>query len=171
MAAAKPKPLSASGRQALAWLREAGLVRTGAREDGLLALCDAGRLLGGLTVSLRATPDELVGPLTHALGGAAVDLRVLDVREGAPLRLVLLLRGAEVEWSVEGVQALAEHLNDAFRDEVTAKVLAVLGEHEEALQLWVLPRLEVAELLEEPWFVPLNRAQLERLFAPPEGWG
>jgi hypothetical protein len=33
-----------------------------------------------------------------------------------------------------------------------------------------VPRLEMAEVLEEAWFALLNRAQPERLFASPEGW-
>jgi hypothetical protein len=33
--------------------------------------------VGGLSLSLRATPDEVVGSLTHLMGGAANKLKVL----------------------------------------------------------------------------------------------
>ncbi|HYO73928.1 MAG TPA: hypothetical protein VEU33_48455, partial [Archangium sp.] len=53
----------------------------------LLRLCDAGLLEGGLTVAFGVRPDELVGPLTMAMGGAAKRFKVVDVRERPRLEL------------------------------------------------------------------------------------
>jgi hypothetical protein len=42
------------------------------------------------------------------------------------------------------------------------KALAQLGEWEHMLQVWVLPKPVLAQLLEHDWFKPTNPRSLER---------
>lgn len=144
-------------------LKALGLLTTGrGRARSLLQLCHAGRLVGGLSVSLAATPDEAVGPLTHLMGGLAKSLRVLDVRGQRPMELEVqfdapadVLRDDEgprrrVErWELEDVAGLAHNLNDLCRDERDVKLVAVLGDWEDMLQLWALERKALRALLED----------------------
>jgi hypothetical protein len=112
----------------------------------LLRACHSGRLVGGLSISLRALPDEVVGGLTHAMGAAG--FRVLDVRTGTPMVMEVAWREVHEKWEVEHVEGLVHNLNDLFRDEPTVKVVAVLGEWEDMLQLWCLSREVLGPLLE-----------------------
>lgn len=109
-------------------------------QGSLLGLCHAGRLVGGLSVSLRATPDEVLGALTHAMGGVASKLKITDVRSGPPMQLEVefpTAEGKKVErWEVEDTRNLVHNLNDLYRDEPTVKQARVLGEWEDMLQLW-----------------------------------
>jgi hypothetical protein len=114
----------------------------------LVRACHAGRLAGGLSVSLRATPDEVVGPLCHAVGGAARALKVLDVRGARPLELEVQWGEVHERWEVEDVAGLCHNLNDLFRAEPSTRAIAVLGEWEDMLQLWCVPRLDLPALLE-----------------------
>jgi len=102
--------------------------------------------VGGLSLSLRATPDEVVGSLTHLMGGAANKLKVLDVRSGPPLVLEVAFREVHEKWEVDGVEGLIHNLGDLFVDELDVKALVVLGEWEDMLQVWAL-RPEVLEVL------------------------
>lgn len=120
----------------------------------LVRACNAGRLVGGLSISLRATADEVVGPLVFAMGGAARRFRVLDVRTGTPLVLEVRFDQLVEKWEVEGVEGFVHNLNDLFRNEPDVKAVAVLGEWEDMLQLWcvpkdVLPKLLDARVLED----------------------
>jgi len=130
-------------------LKRLGLLRGRGRVTTLLKLCHAGRLLGGLSISLSATPDEVVGPLTHAVGGAAQRLKVVDVRTGTPMVLVVDLGGATEKWEVEDVAALAHNLNDLTRDDAEARVAVVLGEWEDMLELWCVPKPALEVLLRQ----------------------
>lgn len=129
----------------------------------LLRLCHDGALIGGLSVALDLRPDELVGPLTHALGGAATKLRVVDVRGDRPVELSIFSGGVTERWEIEDLPGLVHNLNDLFRDAPDVGVAAVLGEWEDMLQLWCLPRSLLPKLLRERFFAPLNRRQLEEL--------
>jgi hypothetical protein len=133
-------------------------------EVSLLRLCEAGQLVGGLSVALGVRPDELVGPLTLAMGGAARRLRIVDVRDGVRERPVLqleVLAGDVAEkWEVEDLYALVHNLNDLYRDAADVARVAVLGEWEDALQLWCVPRAALTRLLREPFFQPQNRRAL-----------
>lgn len=106
----------------------------------LLRECHEGRLEGGLSLSLRATADEVIGPLTYAMGGAARRLRVLDVRVGAPLCMEIEWGSRCEEWEVADVPALIANLNSLFEDEADVKALRVLGEWEDALQVQATPK-------------------------------
>ena len=141
------------------------LLPEGERPDAsLLRLCEAGLLVGGLSVALGVGADELVGPLTQAMGGAARRLRVTDVREDPRARDVLqleVLAGEATEkWEVEDLYALVHNLNDLYRDAADVARVAVLGEWEDALQLWCVPRASLPRLLKEAFFRPENARTL-----------
>lgn len=137
-----------------------GLLQGKGRQRTLLQLCHAGRLVGGLSVGWRVTPDEAIGPVTHAMGELATRLKVLDVRSGPPMQLEVrfelppdVLRedeGPRVRaewWDVEDLAGLVHNLNDVYRDQPKVKLVVVLGEWEDMVQLWALPRRELRELL------------------------
>jgi hypothetical protein len=147
-----------------ATLRELKLLKGSRPVQSLPRACHAGRLAGGLSVSLGATPDEVVGPLCQAVGGAARALKVLDVRGRGPLELEVQWGEVHEKWEVEDVAGLCHNLNDLFRQEPSTAAIAVLGEWEDMLQLWcvpraVLPRLVRARVLEEA----RNAGTLQRL--------
>lgn len=130
----------------------------------LLTRCHEGALEGGLSVALTVQPDELFGPLTYALGGSARSLKVEDVRVAKvdrPMELVVVVRGVNERWELEGLSALVHNLNDLYRDDDSVKVAVELGEWDDCLQLWCLPKAEARRWLAKGWFQPVNRAQLE----------
>ncbi len=165
--------MSAKKNPLAEWLRGRKLFKGRAGKGDLLRWCHAGQLTGGLSVSLAATPDEVLGPLTHALGGEAKKLKVLDVRvrPGEPMELQVELPLAEPRterWAVEDVPALVHNLNDLYRDAPGVGAGVVLGEFEDMWQLWVVSKPVLKELLGLRAFEPRNRRQLEGLFAPAE---
>lgn len=141
----------------------------GRAAPSLPRLCDAGRLVGGLSVSLRATPDEVVGTLLHALGGAARTVKVLDVRTGRPLVMEVAFGELKEKWELEDVRALLHNCNDLFlRDDGVAFALD-LGEWHDMLQVWVVPKatargLLAARVLDEA----TNLRQLQHALEAPE---
>lgn len=126
-----------------------GLVSGREAVKSLLKACHAGRLRGGLSVSLRATPDELMGPLTRALGGPARLLKVLDVRTGAPMVVEIEWRDVHEKWELSDLEALVNNLNDLFAFESGVAAAVVLGEWEDMLQLWCVPKSVLLRLIEE----------------------
>ncbi len=136
------------------WLRQPG---------GLLRLCHAGALVGGLSVALDLEPDELVGPLAHALGGAAGKLRIEDARGRRPMELHVRVGDVVERWELEDCAALVHNLNDLYRDDAGVKVAAVLGEWEDMLQLWCVPKRALGWLVQQPFFTARNLQQLETL--------
>ena len=143
-------------------LKALKLLQGKGRQSSLLKLCHAGRLVGGLSVSWQVTPDEAIGAVTHAMGGLAARLRVLDVRGARPTQLEVrfelppdVLREADgprvvtEKWDVEDVPGLVHNLNDLYRDVREVKPVAVLGEWEDMLQVWALPRPALRELLDD----------------------
>jgi hypothetical protein len=147
------------------WLREDFVEGEPSRKEGrpeaeLLRLCEAGALEGGLSVALDVRPDELVGALCAAIGGSARTVRVADVRERPTFTLVIAYGGVEEKWEVEDARALAHNLNDLLRDDPAARAVAVLGEWEDALQLWCVPRAGLAKLRGAAFFRPENSEDL-----------
>ncbi|MBI3184454.1 MAG: hypothetical protein HYZ28_20150 [Myxococcales bacterium] len=137
----------------------------------LLRLCHQGALEGGLSVALDVRPDELVGPLTYALGGTATRLKVFDARGDSPMELVVSFEGTSERWELEGIDALVHNLNDLYRTDPEVKTAAVLGDFEDMRQLWCLGKKPLGRLLREPFFEPLNRRQLEQIASgPADGW-
>jgi hypothetical protein len=155
----------------LAALRRLHLLKDpGAGGEGpahLPRLCAEGALEGGLSVALDVLPDELFGALAAAAGGPARRLKVLDVLDRpGPQMVVSRGPGAEAEtWEVPDVRALVERLNAlaAGGGDPQARLVAVLGEWDDALQLWCLPRSAVKALLRERGFQPENLAELRGL--------
>jgi hypothetical protein len=113
---------------------------------GLLEACHEGRLVGGLSLSLRTSPDEAVGWLAHAMGGEAKKLKVLDVRKGTPPVLQIQCGAVREDWPAHDLVELVAFLNELFPDDDAVKALVVLGEREDMLQVWAL-RNEVLEVL------------------------
>ena len=128
----------------------------------LMRLCDAGLLEGGLSVALGVRPDELVGPLTLAMGGAARRFKLVDVRERPVLELHILAGEVSERWEVEDLWALVHNLNDLYRDASEVRAIAVLGEWNDALQLLCVDKRSLPKLLRERFFEPRNREALER---------
>jgi hypothetical protein len=126
----------------------------------LIQLCERGALEGGLSIALDVRPDEAIGALCAAIGGSARRLRVVDVRERPVSELRVRLGELEEGWEVEDLQALVHNLNDLFRADPRARAVAVLGEWEDALQLWCVPKNKLGALLRADYFAPRNRDQL-----------
>lgn len=147
----------------LATLRKLQLLR-GETPEGpvhLLRMCAEGALVGGMSVALDVRPDEVFGHLASFLGGAVQRLKVLDVRDEPGLQMVMS-RGPQLTpmtWQVPDVRALVDHVNGLGAE----RAVAVLGEWDDALQLWCLPRSALRALLREPQFRPENLAELKRL--------
>jgi len=129
----------------------------------LPALCDAGVLDGGLTVALDLRPDELIGPLCERIGGSARRLKVLDVREDPEIALIVDAGNGEEGWEIREPRDLVERCNEEFREDIEARAVAVLGEWEDSLQLWCIPKRALSSLLRAPFFQAENRARLSGL--------
>ncbi|MDY7226136.1 hypothetical protein [Hyalangium rubrum] len=129
----------------------------------LLRLCDAGLLQGGLSVALGVRPDELVGPLTLAMGGAARTFKLIDVRERPTLELHVLAGELTERWEVEDLAALVHNLNDLYRQAPEVRAVAVLGEWADALQLVCVEKRALPRLLRQSFFAPQNAPALGRL--------
>lgn len=106
--------------------------------------CHDGRLLGGLSLSLRAWPDEVISPLTHAVG--VQKFRVLDVRTTSPMVLEIEWGAVHEKWEVEDLTALIDNLNSLFDEAPALKELLVLGEWEDMLQVWAVPKVRAEEI-------------------------
>jgi hypothetical protein len=132
-------------------------------EVSLLRLCDAGLLHGGLSVALGVRPDELVGPLTQAMGGAARGFKLVDVRERNTLELHVLVGDSTERWEVEDLSALVHNLNDLYREEPHVRAVAILGEWSDALQLLCVEKRSLPRLLRQSFFAPLNTMYLRRM--------
>jgi hypothetical protein len=129
----------------------------------LLRLCDEGLLAGGLTVAYDVRPDELVGPLTAAMGGAARRFKLVDVREKPVLELHILAGDVTERWEVEDLAALVHNLNDLYRTAADVRAVAVLGEWHDALQLLCVDKRALPRLLRQSFFAPANQRQLSGL--------
>ncbi len=129
----------------------------------LLRLCDEGALAGGLTVAYDVRPDELVGPLTAAMGGAAKRFKVVDVRERPVLELHVLAGDVTERWEVEDLAALVHNLNDLYREAADVRAVALLGEWNDALQLLCVDKRALPRLLRQSFFAPVNQQALSRL--------
>ncbi|SEM73616.1 hypothetical protein SAMN05444354_12235 [Stigmatella aurantiaca] len=135
----------------------------------VLRLCEAGLLQGGLTAALNVRPDELVGPLTLAMGGAARRFKLVDVRERPRLELHALVEGHTERWEVEDLPGLVHNLNDVYRQEAGVRAVAVLGEWADALQLLCVDKRALPRLLRQSFFEPLNREALQSITAQGKG--
>ena len=155
-----PKLLKSPAAALRARLKELGFLKPFAREKTLLSLCHAGRLHGGMSIALSATPDEVLGGLCAAMGGGAAKLRLEDVRGQRPFELHVRTPELLEKWAVDDLAGLVHNLNDLFRTESNVRACAVLGEWEDMLQLWCVDRFRLLMLLQERWFEPKNAADL-----------
>jgi hypothetical protein len=156
--------LDALAKERLLKDRDAAAQRVRAGEPphvSLLRLCDAGLLEGGLAVAHGVRPDELVGSLTAAMGGAARRLKITDVRERPALELHVQAGELAEKWEVEDVPALVHNLNDLYRDASDVRAVALLGEWEDALQLLCVDKRALPRLLRQPFFAPHNAQDLK----------
>ena len=148
-------------------LERMGLLAEGAHfpsgQQALAALCDAGVLEGGLTIALDLKPDELIGPLCERIGGSARNLKVLDVRDDPEIALIVDAGNGEEGWEVRDPRDLVERCNEEFSEDAEARAVAVLGEWEDSLQLWCIPKRALSSLLRAPFFQAENRARLSAL--------
>jgi len=129
----------------------------------LLVLCNDGLLDGGMSVALDLRPDELIGPLCERIGGQARSLKVLDARDEPEPELLVDAGGGEEAWPVRDPRDLVDRVNEAFASDSQARPVAVLGEWEDMLQLWCVPREALPSLLRAPFFQAENRSRLSAL--------
>jgi hypothetical protein len=155
-------------------IRREGLLKAGFRDAPLedvaspphvqvLRLCDRGALDGGLSVALDVRPDEAFGGLCAAIGGDARRLRVVDVRERPFAEIRVRYGEIEEGWEIEDLPALVHNLNVLLEADPGARAVAVLGEWDDALQLWCVPKDKLGTLLRADYFAPWNRQQLVSL--------
>jgi hypothetical protein len=144
---------------------EPGLKALIRRDEGtlLLRLCAAEALVGAISVSADVRPDELIGPLVSLIEGSARELRVLDSLDSAVPELIITYRGRIWEWKVSSLEDLVNELNRLFQEDPRARAVAVLGEWDDMLQLWCVPKEALSLLLRENFFRPQNRAELSTI--------
>jgi hypothetical protein len=138
-------------------------IREGLPHLALLRLCDVAALIGSLTVELDVRPDELMGPLTATIGGNAKKLRVMDVHDGPPLKLTVFFVDHEETWELEDLYPFVMNVNDLLKDDRKARAVAILGEWEDSLQLWAVEKSRLSWMLQQEWFHPRNRHQLQAM--------
>jgi hypothetical protein len=61
---------------------------------------------------------------------------------------------------VSSLSDLVNELNRLFQEDPRARAIAVLGEWEDMLQLWCVPKEALSALLRESFFQPQNQAEL-----------
>lgn len=122
-------------------------------EEPLRTLCHHGYLVGGLSIALDVKIDEALGPLLEVMGGPAKMIRVLDIQGRV---FSVRINAQQHEWELDGVESLIDTLNRAFAASAEVKALVLLGEWEDMIQVWALPKPTVAGLLKEDWFRPSN---------------
>lgn len=127
-------------------------------EEPLRALCHAGYLVGGLSIALDVKIDEALGPLLESIGGPARMLRVLDIQG---MVFSVRIGAVEHEWEIDGLESLVDTLNRAFAPWPEVMALVLLGEWEDMLQVWAVPKDVVRGLWEQDWFRPSNPPGLQ----------
>ncbi len=142
-----------------------GLKASVSRDEGtlLLRLCAAEALIGAISVSADVRPDELIGPLVSLIEGSARELRVLDSLDSAVPELIITYRGRIWDWKVSSLSDLVNELNRLFQEDPRARAVAVLGEWDDMLQLWCVPKEALSLLLRERFFQTQNQAELATL--------
>lgn len=121
-------------------------------DEPLRTLCHHGYLVGGLSIALDVKTDEALGPLLDEMGANRM-MRVLDIQGQV---FSVRLGEQQHEWEIDGLESLIDTLNRAFAKRPEVKALVLLGEWEDMLQVWALPKPVVASLWESEWFRPSN---------------
>ncbi len=143
------------------WLNAHRLLREEVEGERIVQWCEAGALVGGFSLSLRARPDEVLAPLVDVMFGPNV-VRVLDVSTGLPQRMEVALPRGMAKWKLADVRGLIDVLNKEAKKIPDARVGLVLGEWENMLQVWCVTQDQAAELLDWAWCTIENRDSLER---------
>lgn len=126
-------------------------------DEPLRTLCHHGFLVGGLSIALDVKIDEALGPLLELMGGPARTMKVLDIQG----RVFSVRLGAvQHEWELDGLESLIDTLNRAFPKSSEVNALVLLGEWEDMLQVWALPKSAVKALRVHDWFRPVNEPGL-----------
>jgi hypothetical protein len=107
-----------------------------------------------MSIELDVKVDEALGPLLEAVGGPARTMKVLDIQGRV---FSVRLGPVQHEWELDGLESLVDTLNLAFAAAPEVKALVLLGEWEDMLQVWALPRPVVRTLLAHDWFRPSNQ--------------
>ena len=124
-----------------------------APDEPLRTLCHHGYLVGGMSIALDVKIDEALGPLLEVMGGPARTMKVLDIQG----RVFSVRVGAQQhEWELDGLESLIDTLNRAFAPSREVKALVLLGEWEDMLQVWALPKPVAGRLRAYEWFRPSN---------------
>ena len=106
-----------------------------------------------MSIALDVKIDEALGPLLEVMGGPARVIRVLDIQG---LVFSVRIGKQQHEWEIDGLESLIDTLNRAFAASAEVNALVLLGEWEDMIQVWALPKATVVGLLTEDWFVPSN---------------
>ncbi len=112
----------------------------------LARACHLRWLTGGLSFAATLRPDDALGPLLYALGGAARRLRVLDVSTGNPSVFDIAFDERREQWTIADLPELIGHLNALFRNDDSVKAVVSLGEWEDMQQWWCLPKHTINRL-------------------------
>jgi len=137
-------------------LKKLKLISGRGKPKSLLQMCHSGKLFGGISISLQALPDEVLGPLTALLSGNATHLRIEDSFGTRPMRVDIRYQDTTEKWELEDVSALIHNLNDFFKADEDVKILAILGEWEDMLQVWALTKTHMRQLLVNRVFEAAN---------------
>ena len=129
-------------------------------DEPLRTLCHHGYLVGGVSIALDVKIDEALGPLLEAMGGPARAMKVLDIQGRV---FSVRLGSVEHEWELDGLESLIDTLNLAFSSTPEVRALVLLGEWEDMLQVWALPRPVVTALFAHDWFRPSNQPLRSRV--------
>lgn len=108
-----------------------------------------------MSIAIDVKIDEAFGPLLEAIGGPAPTMKVEDVA-GDPPVFHVVLAGKKHAWEVDSLPALLDTLNRAFAKDASVKALVDLGEWEDMLQVWALPKPALKALQAHDWFKPSN---------------
>ena len=106
-----------------------------------------------MSIALDVKIDEALGPLLEVMGGPARTIRVLDIQGQV---FSVRIGQQQHEWEIDGLESLIDTLNRAFADSAEVNALVLLGEWEDMIHVWALPKATVVGLLTEHWFVPTN---------------
>jgi hypothetical protein len=109
--------------------------------------------VGGLSIALDVKIDEALGPLLDLMGGAALTIRVLDIRGKV---FSVKLGEQQHEWEIDGLESLVDTLNRGFAPYPDVKALVLLGEWEDMIQVWALSKPVAKQLLPLDWLRPSN---------------
>lgn len=138
-------------------------------EERLVALCHEGLLVGGLSVARDVLPDELFGPLITLMGPPLSGARLTEVRGRAPVELSVSLLGDTALVVADSSEELVSRLNELAHARGGERLVAVLGEWQDMVQLWCVSRRNLAPLLARGLLPARNAAQISKQLSSKSG--